>query len=460
MTERATDGASPAPVHHIANAALVDAILAAVEVGAKDRLVQLLEPFHEADIADLIEQIDPASRAKLIRLWGDDIYPLVLSELEEGVRNLIVPLLSESQLQRVVAELETDDVVYLVEDLAEGEQEKVLGALDEAERAVVENSLAYPEYSAGRLMQRELVTAPEHWTVGEIIDFMREQDHLPEIFYDVVIIDPRVKPVGTVTLSRIMANRREVALKSLMSEDFRTFAAETPQEEVAYAFNHYHMVSAPVVDGSGRLVGVVTIDDAMEILEDEADEDMKRLAGVGDEELSDRVWATARLRFPWLAVNIATALVASSVIALFSAAIDAYVALAILMPIVASLGGNAGTQTLTVAVRALATRSLTAANTWRIVRREALVGLLNGLLLGLIVGAVGTLWFGEPLLGAVIWAAMLCNLAVAALMGILVPLALSRAGADPAVASSVFVTMSTDVIGFLAFLGLASAVLL
>ncbi len=397
--------------------------------------------------------------SRLIRLWGDDIYPFVFSELEEGVRDQILPLLTESQLARVVKELDTDDVVYLVEDLDEPQQEKLLDALDDADRVAVEQALTYPEYTAGRLMQRELVTAPEHWSVGEIIDFMRAADTLPEVFYDVIVVDPRLKPVGTVSLSRIMANRRETALKGLMTEDFRVIPAAQSQEDVAYAFNQYHMVSAPVVDADGRLVGVITIDDAMDVLEDEAEEDMKRLAGVGDEEIHDRVWDTAKLRFPWLAVNICTALVSSTVISLFSGTIEAFVALAILMPIVASMGGNAGTQTLTVAVRALATRDLTSSNTLRVVRREVLVGLMNGLLFGLVMGGVGYAWFGLPELGVVIWAAMLVNLLVAGLAGILIPITLDRLGADPALASGVFVTMSTDVIGFLAFLGFATLVL-
>jgi magnesium transporter len=460
VTDNPEPAAPPGAARPLLNAALVDSILAAVEVGARERLVALLEPFHEADIADLIEQIDPASREKLIRLWGDDIYPLVLSELEEGVRDILVPLLSESQLRRVVAELPSDDVVYLVEDLDEPEQEKVLEALDGAERAAVESALAYPEYTAGRLMQRSFVLAPEHWTVGDAIDHMRAAEDLPETFYDVIIVDPRLRPVGTVALSRIMANRREVPLRTLMSEDFRSFRAETPQEDVAWAFNQYHLVSAPVTDAHGRLVGVITVDDALEILKDEADEDMKRLAGVGDEEISDRVWETARLRAPWLLVNLGTAILAANVIARFSDAIEEIVALAVLMPIVASMGGNAGTQTLTVVVRALATRSLTSANTWRIVRREALVGLSNGFGFALAIAAVALLWFGSAPLAAVIGAAMVINLLVAGLAGILVPLGLARLGADPAIASGTFVTTVTDVIGFAAFLGLATLVLL
>ncbi|MEM8740255.1 MAG: magnesium transporter [Pseudomonadota bacterium] len=441
------------------NAVLVDAILAAVEVGAAERLAELLEPLHAADIADLLEQIGTQSRRKLVLLWGDGLDPTTLTELIEGVRNDIVPLLSEAQLARLT-ELETDDVVYIVEDLAEDEQAKVLDALDEADRAAVESSLAYPDYSAGRLMQRELVMAPEPWTVGEMIDHMRAAEDLPDLFYDVIMVDPRMQPIGTVPLSRIMGNRRDVALRDLMDADFRTIRPEASQEDVAYDFTQYHMVSLPVVEESGRLVGVITIDDAMVAQSEEAEEDMKRLAGVGDEELSDRVWATARLRFPWLAANLVTAVLASLVISVFEATLDAVIALAVLMPIVASMGGNAGTQTLTVAVRALATRDLTGANMLRVVWREALVGLLNGLAFAVLTAAIGGLWFSSVDLALVLAAAMIVNLLVAGLAGILIPVGLDRLGADPALASGTFVTTVTDVVGFFAFLGLAAMILL
>lgn len=459
MDEGTGPAADPAGRPRAMDAATVDAILAAVEVGARERLVRLLEPFHPADIADLIEQIDGPSREKLVRLWGDALDPLFLSELEEGVRNLIVPLLSETQLQKVAEELETDDVVYLVEDLDEPAQEKVLEALDEADRAVVENSLAYPEYSAGRLMQRELVLAPEHWTVGETIDYMRAADHLPELFYDVIVVDPRLRPVGTVPLSRIMANRREVPLAGLLQTDFRSFRPETPQEEVALAFNKYHLVSAPVTDAHGRVVGVITIDDALEILSEEADEDMRRLAGVGDEELSDGVLDIVRRRAPWLTMSAVTSSVSASVISVFEDTIAAFVALATLLPIVAAMGGNAGTQSLTVAVRALATRSLTRVNAWRVVRREIGVGLSNGLIFAVLVGGAGAAFFGNYWLGPVIGGAMLANMLTAALVGILVPMTLDRLGADPAVASGTFVTTTCDIVGFFAFLGLATLIL-
>ncbi|MEL6125685.1 MAG: magnesium transporter [Pseudomonadota bacterium] len=443
------------------NAQTVDAILAAIEVGARDRLVTYLEPFHPADIADLLEQIGPTERVRLVKLWGVDLDAEVLSELEDGVREQILAVLSEEQLAAAVNELETDDVVYLVEDLEEPEQERVLDALEDSDRAAVEQLLQYPEGSAGRMMQRHVVSAPTHWSVGDVIDYMRASDDLPEQFYDIVIVDPMFKPVGEVRLGKVMAHPRTVKLSSMMEKDFRTIPVDQSQEDVAYAFNQYHMIQAPVVDEHGRLVGAITIDDAMEVLEDEAEEDMMRLAGLNaEEELSDTVWETTRQRFPWLAVNLVTAILASLVISVFEDTISAVVALAVLMPIVASMGGNAGTQSLTVAVRAIATRDLTGANVWRVVRREVLAGGLNGLAFAVLMGAIGILWFGTAQLGLVIAVAMVINMIVAGLAGILIPIGLNRIGADPALASGAFVTTVTDVVGFFAFLGLAALILL
>ncbi len=442
------------------NAATVEGILVAVELGARDRLLELLEPLHAADIADLLEQIPATERHNLLDVWGADLDGAVLSELEEGVRDDIVSYLDHRVLASAVKDMETDDVVYLVEDLKEDDKDRLLGALDDADRVAVEASLQYEEDTAGRLMSRELVIAPRHWTVGEAIDFMRASDDLPETFYKVILVDPRMKVVGTVPLGTIMAHPRDTALEDIANLDPHLIPVDQSSEDVAYAFNQYHIISAPVVDADGRLVGVITIDDAMEVLEDVAEEDMKRLAGLGDEELSDNVWSTAKQRFPWLAVNLATSIVASLVIAQFEDVIAAIVALAVLMPIVASMGGNGATQTLTVAVRALATRDLTSANALRIVRRELVVGLFNGVIFAVIIGVVGFIWFGSPMLGAVIAAAMVINMIVAGLAGILIPMGLERAGADPALASGAFVTTVTDVVGFFAFLGLAALVLL
>jgi magnesium transporter len=439
---------------------LVAEVLDAVEDRDAVRLDALLDPLHPADVADLLEQIDPRDRRRLLALWAGGVDGEILSELEESLREEVIEALAPGELAAAVQELESDDVVDLVEDLGADARGAVLGALPAADRVAVEKALAYPEYSAGRLMQAEVVRAPSHWAVGEAIDFLRGGVTLPDQFYHVVLVDPRMKPVGYVTLGRILSSGRAVCLKDITEDSFRTFHVADEQGEVAHAFNKYHLISAPVVDDDDRLVGVITIDDAMNALDEEHEEDILRLAGVGEGALSDTVWETVGRRIPWLVVNLGTAGLAALVIAQFEGAIEALVALAVLMPIVASMGGNAGTQSLTVAVRALATRDLTRANALRVVRREAAVGLLNGLSLAVLLGGATALLFGSVQLGAVIAAALVVNLLVASLAGVFVPLLMERAGVDPALASGTFVTTVTDVVGFFAFLGLATVVLL
>jgi magnesium transporter len=436
-------------------------IIYAVDIEDRDLLLKEMEPLHPADIADLLEQINAFDRRRLIELYGVDFDGDVLSELDESIREEVIGLLTPEVLADAVRDLESDDVVDLVEDLDDQQQQAILSALEHGDRVAVQQSLTYPEYSAGRLMQREVVMAPEHWNVGEAIDFLRNQEDLPDQFYHLLLVDPRLRPVGNVTLGKLMAARREVLLKDLVEETFHVIPVTQDEGDVAYAFNQYHLISAPVVDENDRLVGVITIDDAMAVLDEEHEEDIMRLAGVGDESsLADRVMETAKRRFPWLAVNLVTAILASLVIAQFEAAIAQIVALAVLMPIVASMGGNAGTQSLTVAVRALATKDLTGSNVWRVIRREVLVGLLNGVIFAVVMGGVGILWFGGPELGYVIAAAMVINLVVAGLAGTGIPILLDRIGVDPALASGAFVTTVTDVVGFFAFLGLAAMVLL
>ena len=440
---------------------VVEAILDAAEAGQADRLVALMAPLHAADIADLLEQVSGHERGAFLRFWGGEIDGDILTEIDEGIREEVIGAMSPEVLAEAVRELDSDDVVDLIEDLEEPQQEAILEALDESDRAAVEQSLTYPEYSAGRLMQREVVTAPEHWTVGETIDFLRRAEWLPDQFYHVILVDPGHHPLGNVTLGRILSAPRDTRLSDIREDQSRTIFVLQDEGDVAYAFNQYHLISAPVVDEDDRLVGVITIDDAMAVLDEEHEEDILRLAGVGDESaISDSVLETVRQRLPWLVVNLATAILASGVIALFEGTIERLVALAVLMPIVASMGGNAGTQTLTVAVRALATRNLTESNVWRVVRREAVVGLLNGVAFAVVMGLVAWLWFDGVSLGVVIGLAMVINLFVAAVAGILVPLALDRLAADPALASGTFVTTVTDVVGFFAFLGLAAVVLL
>ena len=439
---------------------LVTSVLLAVATSDAARLAELFEPLHPADIADLLEQVNPGERRAILLLGHGIIDGEVLSELDEGLREEVVSFLPEEALTEAVRDLESDDVVDLIEDLDEPQAEAVLEALEDADRVAVEAALSYPEFSAGRLMQREVLVAPEHWTVGEAIDFMRASDDLPEQFYHVILVDPKMRPVAYVTLGMIMSSKRDVALKTITEDSFRTIPVEQEESEVAYAFNQYHLISAPVVDADGRLAGVITIDDAMVVLDEEHEEDILRLAGVTEDSLANRIIETTKNRIPWLGVNLVTAILASLVIAQFEDAIAAVVALAVLMPIVASMGGNAGTQTLTVAVRALATKDLTGSNLWRVIRREVMVGLLNGIVFALIMGVIGVLWFGLPELGGVIAAAMVINLVVAGLAGIAIPVALDRVGVDPALASGAFVTTVTDVVGFFAFLGLAVVVLL
>lgn len=439
---------------------VISAVRAALDAMDTNAVDAALDPLHPADIADLLEQISSGERRALLGLWSMGIDGEVLSELDENLREEVIGYLPEGVLSEAVREMDSDDVVDLVEDLEDHHQERILGALKDVDRVAVELALSYPEYSAGRLMQRELVVAPEHWSVGQAIDFLRRDDNLPEQFYHIILVDPAYHPTGYVTLGKLLGSPRAVKLMSIMEDSFRTIPVTQPEEDVAYAFNQYHLISAPVVDEDERLVGVITIDDAMVVLDDEAEEDILRLAGVsGEESLSDRTLETVRQRLPWLGVNLFTAILASGVISQFEAILAQIVALAVLMPIVASMGGNAGTQSLTVAVRAIATKDLTGSNVWRVVRREAFAGLLNGMIFAVVMGVVGLIWFGTPMLAVVIAVAMVVNMVVAALAGILIPVGLEKLGVDPALASGAFVTTVTDVVGFFAFLGLAALLL-
>ena len=435
-------------------------IMYAVDIDDQALLKEELEPLHAADIADLLEQINAFDRRRLILLLGEEFDGDILSELDESLREEVLELLKPEVLADTLRELDSDDVVDLLEDLGDEQQEVILDALEDTDRLAAESALAYPEDSAGRMMQREVVMAPEHWNVGEAIDFLRDQDDLPEQFYHITLVDPRLRPVANVTLGKLMGSRREVLLQSITEDTFHVIPVAQDEADVAYAFNQYHLISAPVVDEDERLVGMITIDDAMVVLDEEHEEDILRLAGVSESSLADRVIDTTKRRFPWLAVNLATAILASLVISQFEAALTQVVALAVLMPIVASMGGNAGTQSLTVAVRAIATKDLTGRNMWRFIRREVLVGLINGVVFAVVMGVIGVLWFGGPELGYVIAAAMVINLVAAGLAGTAIPVLLEKAGIDPALASGAFVTTVTDVVGFFAFLGLAVVIML
>ncbi len=400
-----------------------------------------------------------------LRLVVDGLWSVidsdVLTYLDAAVREEVIDLLGPKELARAVSELDSDDAVEVFEDLDEEAQHRILSRLPRAYRTLLEESLTYPEDSAGRLMQREMVVIPSAWSVGETIDYMRESEDLPDDFYDLFIVNPKHKPIGFVPLSRVLRTKRPVRLTEIMDTDLRPIPLTMNQEDVAYAFRQYGLVSAPVLDDAGRLVGVITVDDVVHVIDEEAEEDIMKLGGVGESgDLYTAYWPTVRARSAWLVVNLMTAIVASLVIGLFQGTIERVVALAVLMPIVASMGGNAGTQTLTVAVRALAMKDLTSANAWRFINKELLVGVFNGVLFALVTGAVAWAWFDQPQIGLVIGAAMIVNMIVAGLSGALIPMGLERLGVDPAIASSVFLTTVTDVIGFFAFLGLAAAFLL
>ena len=432
-------------------------VLAAVEAGDAAELAVLLGQLHAADIADLLEQIRPTERLALLQLGADQIDGEVLSELDESIREEVIAALPRANVAEAMRGLDTDDVVDILEDLDTPQQDMILKALDDVDRVAVKQAMAFPEQSAGRLMQREMVVVPEHWTVGDTTEFLRETKVLPDQFYHVILVDPRMRPKGYATLGRILSARSDVRLKDILEDSFRTIEATMPEEDVAYLFNQYHLISCPVVGEGGRLVGVITIDDAMTVLDEEHEEDMLRLAGVGDgSSPSDGALTTVRQRLPWLVVNLFTASISAFVISRFETTIAMIVSLAAVMPIVASTGGIAGTQSLAVAVRALATRDLTSANAARVVKREILAGLMNGVGLALILGLGGAFLYGDARLGVVLGLAMIANQVVAALGGVLVPLTMERAGLDPALASGTFVTTLTDVMGYLAFLGLAT----
>ncbi|MCR9236911.1 MAG: magnesium transporter [Alphaproteobacteria bacterium] len=434
----------------------VDAVLLAIEGSDKALARQLTTDLHEADLADLIEALPAPERSRLIALLGSDFDFTALTELDEGVRLSLLENLPVDSVAEGLSELDSDDAVFILEDLTDEDQAEILDQLPALERVVLQRSLNYPEESAGRRMQTEYIAVPPFWTVGQAIDYMRDTDDLPESFYELFVVDPTYRLLGTVALDRLLRTKRPVSVSDIMGETAHTVHAEEDQEEVARTFERYNLVTAAVVDESERLVGVLTIDDIVDVIQEEHEEDFKRMAGVGDEEISDNVFNAVRSRFIWLMVNLGTAVLASVIIGLFDATIQQMVALAVLMPIVASMGGNAATQTMTVAVRALATRELDSYNVRRIILRESTVGLINGFLFAIVIGLVTAMWFGNAALSVVIALAMIINMFSAGLAGILIPIVLDKLKADPAIASGVFVTTVTDVVGFFAFLGLAA----
>ncbi|HEV7227170.1 magnesium transporter [Brevundimonas sp.] len=445
---------------YVLTPAFVEKVVDAADDGDGMRLRDLTEDLHPADVADLMGFLTAEHRAVVVQWLAPDLLAETLPELDDGIREEVLERVPHVTLAEALQELDSDDAAAVVEDLEQDQREKVLAAMPEIDRAAIESSLGYAEDSAGRLMQREVMAAPQFWNVGDTIDHIRSQgEDLPELFFDIYVVDPLNRPVGGVSVSGLLRMPRATKLTDIM-EPVNEITVDQDQEEVAYIFEKYHLISAPVIDSAGRLVGQITVDDIVNIIQEENREDILRLAGVSDEGRGSGVWGVMRSRIPWLIVNLGTALFASLVISRFQAELEALVALAVLMPIVASIGGNAGTQALTVSVRALAARELTGANALRILWREVRVGLMNGLTIALLLAAVAGAWFGLPRLSLTIGLAVLINLIAASLAGTLIPLALDRLDRDPAVASPVFVTWITDTVGFLSFLGLAGLILL
>ncbi|MBZ9812783.1 magnesium transporter [Mesorhizobium sp. CA7] len=459
-----TTGAAPAEERHAdiygEDGAVRASFLAQIGAAIADRdtvtLKREVDDLHQSELGDVLEALHPEQRRALVELLGSDFDFSALTEVDEAIRLDIVDNLPNAQIAQAVQELDSDDAVYILEDLEKEDQDEILSQLPFTERIRLRRALDYPEETAGRRMQTEFVAVPPFWTIGQTIDYMREDKNLPERFSQIFVIDPSFKLLGAIDLDQILRSKRAVKVEQVMHETLHAIPATMDQEEAAREFEQYNLLSAAVVDENGRLVGVLTIDDVVDVIQEEAEEDLLRMGGVGDEELSDTVLATSRSRVPWLLVNLVTAFLAASVIGLFDRTIEHIVALAVLMPIVAGMGGNAGSQTMTVTVRALATRDLDIYNAARIIRRELGVGFVNGVVFAVLIGMVAGFWFRDPNLGGIIAAAMIINMFAAALAGILIPLVLDRLKIDPAVASAVFVTTVTDCVGFFAFLGLAT----
>ncbi|HET7604992.1 MAG TPA: magnesium transporter [Sphingomicrobium sp.] len=452
------DSVSPVDKEDRLRPEFVGRVLDAVEAGDDETARELVAPLHPADVADLIELAASDEREGLVKALAGIVSPDVLAEMNEYVREGLLDELEPQQVADIAGQLETDDAVALIEDLDRDEQQAVLQRMEPDDRAAVEEALSYPEESAGRMMQRDLCAVPEHWKVGQVIDYLRSTADLPTDFWEVFVVSPDHHPLGTCKLSTILRTPRDTPVTEIMAREQTLIPVGMDQEDVALRFQKYALVSAAVVDEAGRLVGMITVDDVVHIIQEEAGEDVLLLSGAGDGDINEPVRLTVRRRLFWLVINLGTAMIAASVVSIFQGEIGKYAVLAVLMPIVAGMGGNAGTQTLAVAVRALATNQLTESNTIRTFGRELTIALANGLTLGVLIGAGTALIFGNPLLGAVMGAAMVINNLAAGIGGILVPVTLDRLGIDPAVSSAVFVTTITDTTGFFSFLGLAALV--
>ena len=462
---------SPEIIHRIEpdtsveTAVLFDQLVLLLDSGTDEQLAQHLDGFHHSDLADAFGLLDRPLRKRLIDVVKTELDPDLLFELEDHLRKELTDSLTAREVAEVITEMDSDEAVQVLEDMDEGDRAEVLSSVPQEEREDIEVGLAFPEESAGRRMQTDVVTVGTNWTVGQTIDYLREESDLPEEFLDLFVVDKDARPVGIISLSQILRSPRSTLMREIADETQVLVPAVTLQEEVALLFEKYDLTTAGVIDASGKLLGMITVDDVMEVAREEFEEDILLLGGVGEETIGDGVLQSSAKRFAWLLVNLVTAALASLVISMFDATIEQMVALAVLMPIVASMGGNAGTQTLTITVRALATKELTSYNTMRAIRKELLVGVLNGFLFALLAGVATVFIFGDLgetsiLLGGIIAGAMVINMIVAGLSGVVLPVLLDRWGVDPAVASGVFVTTVTDVVGFFAFLALASLAIL
>ncbi len=437
------------------NSLWLERLRAYLDAQRAEDVATVMEPLHASDVGDVLELLDHDGRLALVRQLGDKFDYSALTEVDESIRLELMEALPNAEIARGVAGLDSDDAVAILEDLGEADQNEILSALPTFERLSLKRSLDFPEDSAGRRMQTEFIAIPPFWTVGQMIDYLRAERDLPDEFYQIYVVDAGYKVLGTLPLDRVLRSHRATKIEEIMNTTLVLVDAAEDQEEAARAFERYDLVEVGVVDESGRLVGVLTIDDMVDVITEEADEDIKLLAGVGDEDVSDTTLDTVRSRAPWLAVNLVTAVLVSLVIGLFNGTIEHMVELAVLMPIVASMGGNAGAQTMTVTVRAIAMRELEGSRLRRLIRREMVVGFFNGVIFAVLIGLVTWVRYDNVQLGAVIATAMIINLVVAGTAGILIPLTLDRFKADPAIASAVFVTTITDVVGFFAFLGIA-----
>ncbi|MES2497264.1 MAG: magnesium transporter [Pseudomonadota bacterium] len=434
----------------------VDAVIACLEEGDIEGARGLVHPLHPADIADLFELAPQDMRRPLATAIAEMLDGDVLAEMNEWVREELIDALAPHEVAELATQLDTDDAVAIIEELEEEEQRAVLRAMEPDDRAAIEEALSHPEESAGRLMQRDLIAVPEHWTVGDVLDYLRGNEDLTTDFWEVFVVDAGHHPIGTCKLSWLMRTPRRIAIGDVMQREQSLIPVDMDQEEVALRFQKYALISAAVVDHAGRLVGMITVDDIVHIIQEEAGEDILKLSGAGDGDINEPILETVKVRLSWLIVNLGTAVIAASVVGMFQETIAGLVILAVLMPIVSGMGGNAGTQTMAVAVRALALNQLTSSNTARMVMREFRIAITNGICIGTLLGTAVYLIYGNRDLGIVICMAMIINNITAGLAGILVPVGLDKAGADPAVSSAVFVTTATDVMGFFSFLGLAA----